>query len=1004
MPDYSSPVDSLAPGSILNTRFRIIENLDATELCKNYLGRDIKTNNYVVVKELIESFEDQAKKEQAAKQFKTEASILIGLVHPAIPTFRDYFEFQNRRYIIMDYVQGKNLYDLVKASDKFLEENLILKWAMELSDVLKYLHNRQPSPVIFRALFPQNIILSKEGKLKLIDFGISKKFNPQSKTMAVVKMGTPHFSPMEQYAGFTDSRSDIYSLGATIYYLITKNLPVDAIERSMNDAPLPKCREYNDKISLELEKIVFKAMEVEKEKRYQNIEDMESELRNISKISSWFKEKEKSKAPSTTGSPPGRVPIVNVTGSIRTNILDRTIADNKEKTDLKERPPLRTKRLTLPGAIGSKDTESKDPSEPLFRTKHLDLPGSFSQQDPSGEGEKSGIRSGRSSFSGLTGERPRKKRGAGTVVGLGIEPPTPSLPFSSEEKPARPSFFSEKTEESGGRFKSVEAIPPWGPKKEDVSGGRFKSKDKTPGRFGKDSLPSPKDSSFHEPPKPSGVFGLKSKEPEKAALDGESKPPMFEMEIAEEESSEAPVVPEPVKKLPSYEPLKAYGGGKVFSQDSKEEISEPAKPLLSPGQSFTDKISPGEMEEKEEKAVTLDEAFASPLMGNDRPLDVGTVVNNRYEVLELVGSGQTTRTYRACDNKSNSDIALKELLDDFDDPVKRREVIMQFQIEAKILIRLEHPSIPKFEEYFSYNGRRYFVIEFVRGESFEEIVRNSETLFDEQTLLDWTRQLCDIIDYMHSQKPEPVIYRDMAPKNIILTDEGKVKIIDFGISKLFSPDTKTMASAKVVNPHFSPLEQYAAQTDERTDIYSLGATLYYLSTKNPPVDAIDRSISSVELKPCRMFNKNISQGFENIILKAMEVDKDKRYQSIKEMIGELENHSKAIAPSPVAAPPVMEIKGKASLPTVDKNLSSYKTARIVKKSEKVLPEKKPEKPKARKSIVLWVILIVLVLSCLTVTALGAGIYIYREPVANFILENIDEVVEYIVEFLKQQIK
>jgi serine/threonine protein kinase len=134
-------------------------------------------------------------------------------------------------------------------------------------------------------LKPENLILTKDKSIKLINFGISKLFDPHSRTLAVAKTITPHFSPIEQYAMVTDARSDLYSLGATLYYIATKVLPVDAIDRSMNNVPLKFCREFNKSISLELEGTILKSMELDKEDRYQSAEEMMKTLKEIQSAS-----------------------------------------------------------------------------------------------------------------------------------------------------------------------------------------------------------------------------------------------------------------------------------------------------------------------------------------------------------------------------------------------------------------------------------------------------------------------------------------------------------------------------------------------------------------------------------------------------------------------------------------------------------------------------------------------------------------------------------------------
>ncbi len=383
------------------------------------------------------------------------------------------------------------------------------------------------------------------------------------------------------------------------------------------------------------------------------------------------------------------------------------------------------------------------------------------------------------------------------------------------------------------------------------------------------------------------------------------------------------------------------------------------------------------------------------ISSREKPVDKGIILNNRYKVIELLGEGQTTRTYKAMDMKNNFHVALKELLDKFDDPVKRREAILQFQVEAKILIKLEHPAIPKFEEYFSHEGRRFFIIDFVEGETLDRTIQNSP-FFEESRLIEWAIELCDIIDYMHSQTPEPVIFRDMCPKNVILSSEGKLKIIDFGISKLFTPDAKTAAVAKTINPNYSPVEQYVGQTDQKSDIYSVGATLYYLATKSVPVDAIDRSINDMNLPNCRRFNINISTEFEAIILKAMEINKVDRYENIKEMKVTLEElYKKIMKTSP---PPAGKQKsgrqtgsltaGKPSGKLPGKPSGKLDTGTISSQKEETKEDKKSGN-------ITSILLIAAVVLFLLLIAIGATIYFTKAWLY------IPDIIAYITKLLKK---
>lgn len=280
-----TPVESRkseAPKNIiLKERYKILDIISITPLSVNYMGYDIKTNNYLFIKELTDTFRDLATKHQAIAQFKMEAKILFKLVHPNLPGYKDYFDYEYKRYLIMEYIEGKNLETIVKETPGFIDQKQVIKWGMELCDVLSYLHNMKPEPIIFRNLRPDNIILSKTGLLKLMDFGISKFFQADKQTLEVAKIINPHFSPFEQYSGRTDVRTDIYSLGAVMYFLVTGTKPADAIDISMETKVLKSCRVFNPDISLELDNLILKAMRMYKEHRHQSIEDIRTDLKKL---------------------------------------------------------------------------------------------------------------------------------------------------------------------------------------------------------------------------------------------------------------------------------------------------------------------------------------------------------------------------------------------------------------------------------------------------------------------------------------------------------------------------------------------------------------------------------------------------------------------------------------------------------------------------------------------------------------------------------------------------
>ncbi|MEQ8222974.1 MAG: serine/threonine-protein kinase [Candidatus Eremiobacterota bacterium] len=273
------------------------------------------------------------------------------------------------------------------------------------------------------------------------------------------------------------------------------------------------------------------------------------------------------------------------------------------------------------------------------------------------------------------------------------------------------------------------------------------------------------------------------------------------------------------------------------------------------------------------------------------------ILRDRFKIIRHLGGREINNLYMTKDLIKKNYWVVKELINTFISSEERQEAIKQFEFEAKLLMELDHPELPKLEDYFEQDGKHYLVMEYIEGDGLETIIEETPGFLDEIQVIDWGRKLCNVLSYLHSQKPNPIIFRDLSPENVMLTDNDEIKLIDFGISKIFDPQTKTIAIAKNINPHFSPLEQYSTRlTDTRSDIYSLGATLYYAITKTLPMDAIDRSIGKLPLKPPKHFNKNISDELNNIIIKAMSLNKEERYQSVEDMKREFDSIYRKLKP------------------------------------------------------------------------------------------------------------
>jgi len=252
---------------------------------------------------------------------------------------------------------------------------------------------------------------------------------------------------------------------------------------------------------------------------------------------------------------------------------------------------------------------------------------------------------------------------------------------------------------------------------------------------------------------------------------------------------------------------------------------------------------------------------------------VGTLVNGRFRVKKLLGYGGYGNVYLVEDQAVflGNLYAMKESLSSATS--ERR----QFTREAKWLMALDHPNLPRVAEQFEWNTRPYFVMAYVAGENLEDRVDRLGPLPEDQ-VLGWMRPICDAVIYLHSQK-RPIIHRDIKPGNIIVTKDGRPWLVDFGIAKVLQPGTsrKTTRAARAVSGGYSPLEQYTrGGTDARSDVYALGVTLHQLLTNYDP------SSTPFSLPPIHTLNPTISPHVQAAIEKAIRLKREERFESISD--------------------------------------------------------------------------------------------------------------------------
>ncbi|TLN22205.1 serine/threonine protein kinase, partial [bacterium] len=191
-----------------------------------------------------------------------------------------------------------------------------------------------------------------------------------------------------------------------------------------------------------------------------------------------------------------------------------------------------------------------------------------------------------------------------------------------------------------------------------------------------------------------------------------------------------------------------------------------------------------------------------------RQLPQGFTLVNRYLIQEVIGVGGMGSVYRARDLHFPNVVklvAVKEMINSAPDPIVRQTITQNFEREANILVTLNHPSIPKIFDYFTFNERSYLVEEFVHGKDLDQVLAESEGFLTEDQVIVWAIELCDVLQYLHTHRPEPIIFRDMKPSNVMVNQQGHIVLVDFGIAKIFKTGQK---GTMIGTEGYSPPEQY----------------------------------------------------------------------------------------------------------------------------------------------------------------------------------------------------
>ena len=350
-------------------------------------------------------------------------------------------------------------------------------------------------------------------------------------------------------------------------------------------------------------------------------------------------------------------------------------------------------------------------------------------------------------------------------------------------------------------------------------------------------------------------------------------------------------------------------------------------------------------------------------------LERGALLHRRYRIVEILGQGGMGSVYHAVDENLGIDVAVKENLFSSDDYAR------QFRLEAVILANLRHPNLPRVTDHFVIGDQgQYLIMDYIEGEDLRQRMERAGSISEEEAILIGAA-MCDALQYLHTRKPA-VIHRDVKPGNVRITPDGHIYLVDFGLAKLVKGSQATTTGARAMTPGYSPPEQYGtARTDPRTDVYSLGATLYAALTGIIPEDGLSRAMDNIELTPLRKRNPKISRKLANTIEKAMSIRPDDRFQSAEEF-------KQALASSNVKT---QHLEGQITLepsPQNGKINENGKLAQEIPPSDNNPPPPRPSSnpyKKPGRGPGFWVFLSFFLLAIL---AALAWIIIFRSPVSK----------------------
>jgi outer membrane protein assembly factor BamB len=284
-------------------------------------------------------------------------------------------------------------------------------------------------------------------------------------------------------------------------------------------------------------------------------------------------------------------------------------------------------------------------------------------------------------------------------------------------------------------------------------------------------------------------------------------------------------------------------------------------------------------------------------------LQPGATLQNRYQIQGVLGVGGMGSVYRARDLRFPNVtklVAVKEILNLAPDPSVREMIVKTFEREANILATLSHPAIPQIYDYFTQGDRSFLVQEYIEGKDLEAFLNDVAGLLHEEVVAEWTIQLCDVLSYLHNHQPDPIVFRDLKPSNVMLDQHRRIRLIDFGIARAFAAGQK---GTMIGTEGYSPPEQYRGEASPAGDIYALGATLHHLLTKQDP--RLEPPFSFAE-RPLRKLNPAVSPEFDAIVATALSYNPTERFataQAMKDAVLSLRRKRTGMLTNPFVSAP-----------------------------------------------------------------------------------------------------